>query len=149
MEIIKTIRNIRAEKQIPPSKKVAISIIANDSDKTLINGAISYINKLAGVDKINYIENSEQLDVLCVSAVTKIAELFIPLGELVDIAKERDRITAEIDKMDSELERSKKMLSNKGFLDRAPKALIDKEIEKQNNYKEIKEKLISQLESLQ
>ena len=149
MEIIKSIRNIRAEKQIPPSKKVAISIIANDSDKTLINGAISYINKLAGVDKINYIENSEQLDVLCVSAVTKIAELFIPLGELVDIAKERDRITAEIDKMDSELERSKKMLSNKGFLDRAPKALIDKEIEKQNNYKEIKEKLISQLESLQ
>ena len=63
------------------------------------------------------------------------ATFFVPMQDLMDIAAEVERLQKELDRLDGELKRSEKMLSNERFLAKAPQAKIDEEKEKQQNYR--------------
>lgn len=139
-EVIGKIRFVRAEMNVPVSNKVHLYIKTDDEEA--FKGAEAYIEKLAGVSETAFIkEKSEAGEKLC-QAATAGAELFIPLGELVDTEKEIARLEKEKEKLTAEINRSKGLLSNKGFVAKAPAALIEKEREKLS----VNEELLSKLE---
>ena len=67
--------------------------------------------------------------------MTELAQIYVPLGELVDIEKEKARLTAEIERIDGEIARAESKLSNENFVARAPQKLVDAEREKVAKYK--------------
>ena len=145
-EIIKSIRNIKAKVGAAPSKKV--TLLVKTENKTAIKNGSVYICKLAGVEKIDFINADTVIAEKTVSQVIEGAELFIPLGELVDMNKEIERLEKELDTVEKELARANGKLSNSGFIDKAPKALIDAEKAKRDKYLDMREKLIAQINEL-
>ncbi len=145
-EIIKNIRNIKAKTGAAPSKKVSL-FVKTENKKSIKNCAV-YIEKLAGVSDIEFIEDKNVLTEKVVSHVLEGLEFFIPLGELVDLSKEVDRLTKELDNVESEIKRANGKLSNKGFLDKAPKNLVESERAKLNKYIDMREKLLEQIKDL-
>lgn len=147
MEIIRSIRNVRAEMNVIPSKKINLQLLTH-CDKSIINKSLVYILKLAGADKVEFIEAKSGIDPKSVSTVTNLAEIFIPLGDLVDIDKEIERLTKESINNDKEISRCQGMLNNSRFTDKAPKDVVNAEREKLAKYLEKRDILRSRIESL-
>ena len=145
-EIIKNIRNIKVKMGAAPSKKVSLFVIA-ENKKPVKNGAI-YIQKLAGVSDIQFIEDKSLLTEKVVSQVIEGIEFFIPLGELVDLNKEIERLEKELGSVSAEIARASGKLSNNGFLEKAPKTLVDSERAKLNKFLDIRDKIMSQIKDL-
>ena len=146
-EVIKEIRNIKAKVGAAPSKKVTL-YVATQNVSPFKNGK-AYIEKLAGVEKIEFVSDKSEIKEKTVSQVLAGAELYIPLGELVDMAKELDRLKKELENVEGEIKRASGKLANNGFLEKAPKALVDSEREKLNKYIEIRTKLKDQIKDLE
>ena len=145
-EIIKTVRNVKAKLGAAPSKKINL-YVKTENKRTIKNGAI-YIEKLASVSGITFIEDKNTLTEKVVSQVIDGFELFIPLGELVDFEKEVKRLEGELKSVESEIARANGKLSNNGFLEKAPKSLVDAERAKLNKYLDMREKISAQLKDL-
>ncbi len=147
MEIIRTVRNIKSEVGAPPSKKV--DLYAVTENKRLLNNAKLYIKKLAGVEEITYFDSKNDIDVKVISRILDGVELYVPLGELVDTEKEIARLKAELEKVDGEIARANGKLNNKGFTDKAPKALVDAEKEKVEKYQAMKLTIIARIKEFE
>ncbi|MBQ3596853.1 MAG: valine--tRNA ligase [Clostridia bacterium] len=145
-EIIKNVRNIKAKVGAAPSKKVKLFVIT-ENKKQIKNGAV-YVEKLSGVSDICFIENKSALTEKFVSQVIDGAELFIPLGDLVDLQSELTRLKGELNTVEKEIARANGKLSNNGFLEKAPKALVDNERAKRDKYLDMREKLMAQIKDL-
>ena len=146
-DIISKIRNIRAEMNVPVTKKLPLFIICKDKTY-LINENRKYIEKLAGISDICFVNDKEEIGEKVSQAATNDVELFIPLGKLIDFDKEIERLTKEKEKIENEIMRGERMLSNKGFVAKAPEKLINLEKEKLENNILLKEKIISQIENI-
>lgn len=144
MEIVSAIRNVRAEVGVAPSKKVNIMMVTDN--ERYITRCHAYIEKLAGVSGIHYIARDEIPDKAS-SKVTAACEIYIPLGELVDIDKEIARLKGEMEKVQKEIDRSSGMLANPGFVSRAPAALVEAERTKlaalQDKAAKLQERIVS------
>jgi valyl-tRNA synthetase len=103
--------------------------------------------KLSGASALNFVENGAELG-KTVSSVTEIAQIYVPLGELVDIEKEKARLSAEIERIEGEIARAEGKLNNPNFVGKAPAKLVDAEREKVKKYEDMKAKCVAQLESL-
>ena len=146
MSVITAIRQIRADTGCAPSKKVDLYIVTEK--KRLIEKASIYIEKLANIGAIKFIENKEEIGVKTVSVVLDKTELYVPLGELVDLEKEVVRLKGELEKVESEIARANGKLSNNGFLAKAPKALVDQEREKLNKYLDMRKKIKANIKEI-
>ncbi len=146
MSVIKAIRNLRSEMGVIPSKRIKIYIKANKSVETLKKLGL-YFEKLAGISEMVIVDEKPDEAKLSV-LVTEYAEVFIPLGELIDAEKEIGRLNKELEAVVAEIERGEKMLKNQGFIAKAPKQLIDKEQEKLSKNKELKAKLEERITEL-
>ena len=129
LELIRAIRNRRAEMNIAPSRKAAVFIETRYADA--FNSATApFFARLASASGIEVAEsfpaNRVSADT-CVQVVTPAATAYLPLSDLVDYEKERERLTAEIAKVSAEVERLDKKLSNQGFVAKAPAAVVDAE----------------------
>ena len=144
MEIIKAVRAMKKDADCPPSKKVELNIVTES--KRLIQANKDCIMKLSGASALNLVEGA--IEGKTVSAVTEIAQIYVPLGELVDIEKEKARLIAEIERIDSEIERAQGKLNNPNFVNKAPAKLVDAEKDKVKKYEDMKAKCVAQLESL-
>ena len=131
---IRAIRNRRNEMNVPPSKKAALFISSTYAD-TYNEKTEAFFIKLASASQISYVETYE--DENAVQIITDSAKIFIPMGDLIDFAKEKERLEKEKAKQLSEIERIEKKLSNEGFVSKAPQAVIDGEKEKLAKYKEV------------
>ena len=150
-EIIKSIRNLRAELNVKNSVKSKIYIITNN--KKLFDETGYIIKNLASVSEIIILNNEKELEKInsldkFQALIFKDAKVYLPFSELVDIEKEKKRINDEIEKVKFEISRAEGMLSNKNFIEKAPKAKIDEEKEKLENYKKVMNDLIKNLNSL-
>ena len=145
-EIIKTVRNVKAKTGAAPSKKITLYVITEKEHA--VKSGIAYIQKLAGVTDVKFIGSKAELSEKVVSQVIDKAELFIPLGELVDFDKEIERLEKELQNVENEMARASGKLSNRGFIDKAPKALVDAERAKYDKFIDMHEKLTKQLKEL-
>ena len=147
MSVITAIRQIRADSGCAPSKKVDLFVVTEK--KRLIDKAMIYLLKLANINKVNFIESKEQIDVKTVSVVLDKTELYVPLGELVDLDKEVVRLKGELEKVEAEIARANSKLSNNGFLAKAPKNLVEQEREKLNKYIDMRKKILKNIKEIQ
>lgn len=110
IEAIKSIRNVRTEMNVPPSRKAKLMIYLteNEAEGSFKEGEV-YFQKLASASEVSFLENKETSD-KNVSVVTRGAEIFIPLLELVDIEKELERLNKEKEKLEKEIDRVEKII---------------------------------------
>jgi valyl-tRNA synthetase len=145
---INSIRNVRGELAVPPSKEIEIVINFPDGKKeAIIKKYQSYFQRLARVTKIEALKNGTKPK-QAASAVVDGGELFIPLEGLIDLDAERERIQKEIDHLRNMVEGTEKKLANESFVGKAPKAVVDKEREKLENFRANLEKLEKNLARL-
>lgn len=149
IEAIKAVRNVRTEMNVPFSRKAKVMVWATEksASESLKNGE-DYFKKLASTSELEFLNNKGDVPENVVSAVTKGAELFIPLLDLVDRDKEIERLNREKGKLEDEIERVEKKLSNKKFLLKAPKDVVDKEKEKACKYREMLNTVLERIQSL-
>lgn len=146
--IINSIRNIRGELSVPPSKNIDIIVNFPDHQKEeTIKKYQSYFHRLARVTTIQTLKNSDKPK-HSASAVVDGGEIFIPLEGLIDLDRERERIQKEIIHAKTMIESIEKKLANDSFTNRAPKNVVDIEREKLKNFRENLEKLEKNLASL-
>ena len=149
-DVIRAIRNIRAEVEAAPSKAVELFLIPGSSeDKESLQTVEEHIRKLANVSEVVYLADHEGLPGEVMSAVITGAEVFVPLEDLVDFAAEIERLTKEKAKLEGEVARSEKMLSNPGFVNKAPEAKVQQEKDKMADYKEKLAKVTDRLAAIQ
>ena len=116
--------------------------------KRLISANQDSILKLAGAKEIHFISSPAEAGEKTVTKVLSVGTLFIPMGELVDLEKEKARLEGELDRVTGEIRRADGKLNNQGFLSKAPKKLVDEERAKLNKFIEMREKLLNQLKNL-
>ncbi|HKL94071.1 MAG TPA: valine--tRNA ligase, partial [Clostridia bacterium] len=140
---ITAIRNTRAEMGVAPSKKIKIYAVTTDS--SFINKSKLYLEKLANINEIVVVADKNDITEKCVALVGESMEIFIPFGDLLDIEKEKERLTKEIENAENEINRNKTMLANDNFVKKAPQKLVDAEKEKLAKNEEKIEKLRDKL----
>ena len=128
MSAIRAIRNRRTEMNVPPSKKAALYVLT--SKPQVFTEGEGFLQRLAYADVVTLLNaEPENLDGM-VTITTADAKLYIPMGQLVDVAKEIERITKELEKNKKFLASLNGKLSNEKFISRAPEAVVAAEREK-------------------
>ena len=123
MDAIRAIRNRRSEMNVPPSKKAALYVLT--SKPQIFREGEAFIQRLAYADEVTILETEpENLDGM-VCCTTSNAKLYIPMGQLVDVAKELERIGKELEKAEKNLASLEAKLNNEKFTSRAPEAVVN------------------------
>ncbi len=149
VDIIRSVRNIRAEVNTPMSKKVDLMINAKDEIiQTQLEKNTSYIERFCNPEKLTITSGIEAPE-KSMSAIVTGAELYLPLAGLINVEEEIARLQKELDKYDKEVERVQKKLSNQGFVAKAPEAVIEGERAKEKDYLEKREAVRQRIIDLQ
>ncbi len=148
METIRSIRNLRAEMDIQPGKKVRVIIKPYDAEyEDLIQANKDHIIRLSTLSELQISWDFQRSRGCAVGVIDK-AEIFMPLGEIMDIEKESLRLKRELIEIEKEIERINAKLSNEEFLQKAPESVIDKEKKKLEELEKIKERMERYIEYL-
>ena len=146
-EIITEIRNVRANANIHPSKKSELIFVTDKYEKEILD-AQEFILKLGFGEKILIQKDKTGIPENAISILRDGIELYIPLEQLVDIEEEKARLEEEIKRLEGEVARCEKMLSNPGFVNKAPEAKVQEEKDKLANYTELLKATRERLENL-
>ena len=147
-QVIVEIRNIRANKNIHPSKKSEIILVPTKNVEKLtkkLKELAPILLKLGFGSKITIKESNEGIGKNTINIITEGLEVYVSLEGLIDVKEEIERLSQEKAKMESEIARCEKMLSNPGFVNKAPKAKVEEEQKKLANYKEMLNKVETKL----
>ncbi len=148
MESIRLIRNMRAEMGIQPGQKVKVVIKPRDrSFADLVRSLKGYFISLASLSELLIDPNYEKPRGCAVGVMSK-AEIFMPLGEFMNLDREIARLKRELSEIEEDIKRVKAKLSNKSFLEKAPKKVVEKEREKLRNLEDRRERIKKHLELL-
>ena len=135
IEIITAIRNERAKANKAPSKPIDISIYAKDSSvKNIISNTVNYLTKFTNPKNLVFLDNDIEAKDYSVT-VLSMAKIYIPTADLVDKEEVLKKLHTSKEKLESEIARSEKMLSNESFISKAPEAKINAEKAKYEEYK--------------
>ncbi|MBP3802157.1 MAG: valine--tRNA ligase [Clostridia bacterium] len=145
--LIVEIRNVRAKMNVHPSKKAKL-ILVTDKYETELKESEGFLTKLGFSEEIVIQKDVKDIPENAVSIVVDDIKAFIPFEELVNIEEEKKRLESEKTKLEAEVARGEKMLSNPGFINKAPETKINEEKEKLAKYKEMLETVISRLEKM-
>ncbi len=148
-DVVRGMRQLRTDMDVPPSKKAAIHIVSDNAEVRATFDEITPIFKtLAGATEVYVQADKLGIGEDAVSAVIPDATLFVPLEDLVDFEKEKERLTKEKEKLEKELARSRGMLSNEKFMSKAPEAKVAEEREKLAKYEAMMAQVEARLASM-
>ena len=148
MDAIRAIRGRRSEMNVPPSKKAHLTVATMEAETFTLG--VPFLKKLAYASEVEIVPFSsakadgDAAQAGQVSIVTHAAQLSIPLGELVDLEKERQRVEKELKKQSAELEKLNAKLANPGFVNKAPTHVVEAEKERAIQLAELVAKLEAQ-----
>ena len=145
-ELIRGIRNVKAELSIPPSTEVEV-FVKTDDDK-LLETIAKMTPAIKQMARVSQIHKTDEAPAGSVSFFLPGVEVYVKVGQLIDVTKEIERIKKKLEKMAKEIEKLEKKLSNENFLTRAPKEVVEKNKEELKELKELHAKLSSTLEQL-
>ncbi|MDD4565801.1 MAG: valine--tRNA ligase [Eubacteriales bacterium] len=137
MEAIRSIRNIRADAEAAPSRKLSAVILSSGKSLEDIKSGERYIKSLANITEIDFISDKSLVPEEVMSAVIGNVEIYIPLDDLLDYKAEFERLQKEKKKLTGEIERVGSKLKNEGFISKAPEKVIDEERKKQAKYEDM------------
>lgn len=145
---ITSIRNLRAEYDIAPSKALNVMLkVENSEDATRLTDNLTVISSLAKLDSVRVLEENEETPA-CATALVGHSEILIPMAGLIDKDAELERLAKEIAKNEGEIKRINGKLNNEKFVSKAPEAVVAKEREKLEGYEEVLAKLQEQIEAI-
>lgn len=146
--VIRSVRNIRAEVNAPMSKQIQLFISTNDTRvQDDLSSNSSYLQKFTNASELR-IEEQMPAPEKAMSAIVTGAELFIPLADLINIEEEIARLNKELVKYTKEVERVEKKLNNPGFVGKAPAHVIDEEKAKALDYTEKRQAVEARINEL-
>jgi valyl-tRNA synthetase len=148
-ELIRSIRNIRAETGAAPSKRLNAVIVASPENLDDLRREERHLKKLAGLAAIEYAEDKAGVPEETASAVTSAAEVFIPLDELLDYRAEFERLSKENARIAGDIARISAKLANPGFTGKAPAQVVNAERERLAACEEMAAKLSDRLAALE
>ena len=134
--IIIGIRNIRVQRNVHPSKKSKLIFVTSDLKET-VKDSEPWLLKLGFGSEIQVKDNKEEIPQNAMSVLANGVELYMPFEELVDIVEEKERLQKEKERLQSEIQRATKMLSNPGFVNKAPAEKIQEEKDKKAKYEDM------------
>ena len=149
MEIVRTIRNMRAEMNVAPGRRASLILKPHDGWKEALSTAEGYFTRLAFASSLTILDPSSPNPEKSASAVTEACDLFMPLGELVDVEKELKRLEKDRKSLEGEITRASGKLSNPGFLSKAPANLVEQEKTKLETNKQLLEKLAARIQEME
>ena len=135
MDAVKAVRNKRAEMNIPPSKKASMIIVTERGD-VFKKGSV-FFEKLASASSVTIAKDSADVDENSAHVIVDGAQIYMPMGELVDTEKEIARLNEEKKRLLSEIKRVEGKLSNEGFVAKAPAKVVEEEKAKGEKYKQM------------
>ncbi|MBE5928702.1 MAG: valine--tRNA ligase [Lachnospiraceae bacterium] len=148
-EAVKGIRNMRSQMNVPPSRKSAVYVVSQSEEvRSIFENNKVFFAALGYANNVVVTDTKDDSLADAVSILIHEAAIYIPFAELVDVAKEIERLTNEQKKLAGELARSEKMLSNEKFISKAPQSKIDEEIAKQKKYQDMMNQVTERLEAL-
>ena len=148
-EAVRAVRAVRKEMNVPAGKKAQVYVLTNDEElRSGLVGSEDIFRLLCGASGVRSAGSADELPENCVSSVITGATIYMPLSELVDTAKERERLQSEKDRLLAELRRSEGMLSNEKFLSKAPAAKVEEEKQKKVKYEEMLRSVEERLSAL-
>ena len=135
-EAVRNIRNIRAEMNVAPSKKVHVYVVSESEEvRHIFEHSKVFFKTLGHASEVTVQTDKAGIGEDAVSVVIKDATIYMPLAELVDFAKEIERLEKEKSKLEKEGDRVVKKLANQGFVAKAPANVIEEEKAKEEKYK--------------
>ncbi|WP_339207853.1 valine--tRNA ligase [Paenibacillus sp. FSL K6-3182] len=148
MEMIRSVRNIRAEVNVPMSKKIEMLIKpASEAEAAIMSRNEEFIKRFCGTSSLETGLHISAPDKAMTAILTGV-EIYLPLAGLIDIAQEIARLEKEHQHLNTEVERIEKKLSNEGFVAKAPAKVIDEERAKMNDYADKRDKVLARIAEL-
>lgn len=149
-EAVRSIRNIRSEMNVAPSKKAKVFVVSDDATvREIFEKGNVFFATLGYASEVIIQSDKEGIEDDAVSVVIPKATIYMPFAELVDIAKEIERLHKEVERLNKELARVNGMLSNPNFVSKAPEKKINEEKEKKAKYEQMMEQVKGQLSHLE
>jgi len=151
MQIIRSIRNIRAEFNVSPASKIKVVILVHDTNKleVLANKENQeYLVSMANVGELQVVKELDEKPPQSAAVVTAASEIYVPLGGLIDLDKEIKRLEKELANVEKDLAKAEAKLVNDNFLARAPEEVINKEKNKAEEARSKKEGILQRLQIL-
>jgi valyl-tRNA synthetase len=127
IEIVRAVRAIRLERGVAPGRRARLDLLPAAGWEDALEEAAPIFERLANAQGVRILTRRDDAPAQAARGVTAAAEIFIPLGELVDIDKERARIGKALAQTRQEIARGEAKLANEGFLSKAPAGLIEEE----------------------
>ena len=148
-EAVRSIRNIRSEMNVAPSKKAKVFVVSEDAEiREIFENGNVFFATLGYASEVIIQADKAGIGDDAVSVVIPKATIYMPFAELVDIAKEKERLEKEVQKLEKELARVNGMLSNPNFVSKAPEKKINEEKEKKAKYEQMMEQVKEQLDRI-
>ncbi len=147
-EVIVGIRNARTQMNVHPSKKSKLIFVTSEY-KDFLEASESFIKKLGFAESIEVVENKNNIPQNAINIVTSKMEVFIPFEDLVDVKEEIERLEKEKSKILVEKEKTDKMLSNPGFVAKAPETKVEEEKQKLAKFNEMISSIDERIKLLQ
>ncbi|NLV92034.1 MAG: valine--tRNA ligase [Firmicutes bacterium] len=149
MELIRAIRNVRAENQVAPGKTITAIVHASPEKQQLVTDSEEYLKTLGKISELTVAGLEADKPEKVVTAIAAGIEIYLPLADLVDLEQEIQRLQGELEKTQQEISRSQGKLANEGFVNKAPEAVVDKERAKLAALLEQEERIRARLAELQ
>lgn len=148
MDIIRAVRNIRAEVNVPMSKKIELLVKPSDEvTAAILQRNEVYLRRFCGTSELA-IDTALSAPGKAMSAVVTGCELYFPLAGLIDITQEISRMEKELEGLTAEVQRIVKKLDNPGFVAKAPARVIDEEKAKMADYADKRDKVLARIQEL-
>ncbi len=148
MEVIRAVRNLRTEMNVPMGKRARLYILPSAGCEDAMRRAEPYLTKMAFASAVEFLSDKTGAPAQAATTVCPAAEVYLPMGDLIDLDKERARIAKEIASLESEIERANAKLTNPGFTGKAPAAVIEEESRKLATRKQVLEGLRERAKTL-
>ncbi len=149
-DAVRAIRSVRTEMNVAPSKKAKVFVVSeNAENRRIFETSRNFFATLGFASEVIIQTDKTGIDQQAVSAVTADCVIYMPLSDLIDIEKEKERLNREKNRLQGELQRSEGMLSNENFLSRAPEQKIQEEKEKKEKYLQMLASIEERLNALE
>jgi valyl-tRNA synthetase len=148
MDVIRAVRNIRAEVNVPPGKKVELWLKPSGAaEEGILRRNENYVRRFCNTSSLTLDASLAPPDKAMTAIVTG-AELYLPLAGLIDIGQEIARLEKELAHLNAEVERVEKKLANEGYIAKAPAHVVEQERAKGQDYREKRDKVLARIAEL-
>ncbi len=149
-DFVRAVRNLRAEAHLPPQQQIARILVVSREDKvrSLVESMMDIVSCLTRVGHIEFLDSSAEKPGRTLSGVLPECEVYLEVGDFLDVDAELERLRQSVEKIDSEIGKSRNKLSNANFVQRAPEEVVQREKDRLEEAENLRKRYLENLESL-